>query len=162
MHTVRYQFVRGKGFTSRAIGYFGGDYYSHVDIILPNGRLFGARSDRVGGRPPGVWDRPPNYEQWAARCIIQLGCTTDQYSKFYATAVAQTGKPYDHLAIVAFALNRNWRESDSWICSELGAYCLEQAGICHKLVLPANKVTPGALALVCSALSAEVYPYNPA
>lgn len=149
--TVQVQFVRGKAWTSKAIGYT--DDFSHMDIVLPTGRLFGARSDRVGGQPPGVWDRPDNYEVWAMRMRVTIPTTAAQAKLFYDTAWAQRGKKYDKWAIAGFIFRRDWREDDSWICSELGMYCLEVARIVPKLWIGANKIDPGMAAMACTALS---------
>ena len=43
-------------------------------------------------------------------------------------AQTQCGKPYDWTAITGLALNRNWREDDSWFCSELVAAAFEKVG----------------------------------
>ena len=43
-----------------------------------------------------------------------------------------THKPYDKLAIVAFAVNRDWRSPDAWFCDELVAVGLEHAEVVRK------------------------------
>ena len=71
---------------------------------------------------------------------------------FYAFLKTQIGKPYDHSAILGFALDRDWRQSDSWFCSELVAAALEKAGyFSFCLAAPANKITPADLLLALSA-----------
>lgn len=45
-----------------------------------------------------------------------------------AAAKTQLGKPYDFLAIVGLWLRSGWDETDSWFCSELVAWALEQGG----------------------------------
>ena len=52
----------------------------------------------------------------------------------------QVGKPYDKLAIVAFAVNRDWRSPDAWFCDELVAAGLEHAQEVRKLAPCLNRL----------------------
>lgn len=156
--TVRLQFVATPGIGSSLIRWFGhGTGVTHVDAVLSGlslkpGKpdLLGARYDNVGGGK-GVLIRPADYEQWTKKIEVAIPCTAAQEATFYATLKSQLGKPYDWTAIAAFFVNRDWRETDSWFCSELQAWALEQAGIFQHLVLPSNKIDPGDLLLLCSA-----------
>lgn len=149
---VRAQFVRGSGWASAGIAIFSAGHLSHVDLVLPDGRLLGARSDSVGDAPPGVRVRPAGYEDWSMRVLVELPATPKQAQKFYDFAMLQVGKRYDHLAIFAFALNRSWRDTEAWFCSDMLMACLEHAGLCPHLYLPTNKITPVAAATVMTAL----------
>ena len=108
--------------------------------------------------PAGVQCRPDNYEHWLHRTVFRLPCTMLQQQSYYAFIHSQEGKPYDPLAIAGFALERNWRKADSWICSELQAASGESAdmwGILdavgeRKLFVPNNSIAPGALAMLIS------------
>lgn len=162
MAAIRLQFVAESGLASATIGWFSAGHLSHVDAMLPDGRLYGARSDNVGGAPPGVWERPADYARFARRVVATLACDDRQYLRWRIFLRDQRGKPYDRLAILAFAANRNWREDDSWICSELQARALEIAGIVPPLYLAANKITPVALALAVSALPTAIVSEAPA
>lgn len=156
MSSVRLSFVAARAFSSRLIEWFGAGGWSHVDNVLPNGRLLGARSDwvKVDGRPypPGVQIRPPDYERWPKRLILEIPCTDRQAKDWLSFLMGQVGKPYDHLAILAFAIDRNWRDDDAWFCSELVVRALEVSGICPKLQASPNKISPGACMLVASTL----------
>lgn len=44
-------------------------------------------------------------------------------------AASQIGKPYDLAGAVGIAVHRDWGEDDSWFCSELVAYALQEAGL---------------------------------
>lgn len=149
---IRLQFVLGHALSSRAIAWFSAGHFSHVDAILPDGSLLGSRSDRICGIEPGVRIRPAFYEVWRSRVVIELPCGYDQERAYYGFLHRQIGKPYDHTAIWGFAAGRNWREDDSWFCSELQASALERAVLREPLYLAANKITPVALALVVSAI----------
>jgi uncharacterized protein YycO len=149
---ISLRFVCGAGLSSRAIAWFSAGHLSHVDAVLPNGDLLGARYDNVGGGT-GVRARPPGYEKVARVLVMQIPATPQQESDWLTFLRAQNGKPYDSLAIWAFVINRSWRATDSWICSELQAAALEACGIVHPgFYLQSNKITPVALALAVSAI----------
>jgi len=151
---IRLQFVLGMGLSSSAIAWFSAGHFSHVDAILPGGRLLGARSDRVGHRPPGVQIRPAGYEPWKERVVMTLSVTPNREKSFLGFLHTQIGKPYDSTAILGFAAGRNWRDPKDWFCSELQAAALEAAGVVPALYSPVNKITPAALATVMSAIGA--------
>lgn len=153
---VQVQFVRQADPISSGIAWFGGSPFSHVDAVLPDGTLLGARSDRVGGKPSGVQIRPPNYEKFAARVRFSVPATDAQAGAFYDFLHKQVGKPYDRSAILGFVTGRNWRHEDQWICSELIARAGEMSTIFPFLYLAANKITPGSCALAFSAIGATV------
>lgn len=150
--SVTLQFSAGNDFESNLIKWFGGGpAYSHVDIVLPDGNLLGARSDKCGDIPPGVQIRPSDYLAGQSTFQIKVPSYHEDHEKeFYAFLAEQVGKPYDALAIAAFVVGRNWRCNDAWFCSELAAAALEYSRLIFPLAAPANKVTPGDLLLVLS------------
>lgn len=152
---VRLQFVREDAITSRLIAWMGAGEFSHVDAVLDDGSLLGARHDRIGGKPPGVQIRPPNYAMFTRRAVFTLNAGLEQAKRFNAYLLSQIGKPYDMSCIYGFITGRNWRRADSWICSELQAVALETAHISPPLYLAAYKVSPCTLATVASALDAR-------
>ena len=83
-----------------------------------------SRGDRCGGQPSGVRIRPAGYRKWVRRVVFEVPATFAQELAWQAFLIAQVGKPYDGEAILAFAFGRDWREPDSWICSELQAAAL--------------------------------------
>ena len=132
------------------------DRIGHVDIVMPNGTLLGAQhEDGLGGRPAGVQIRPETYLHDAKANNITdavIPVTDAATARAFAFAMAQVGKPYDTAAIAGFISGRDWRSPDSWFCSELAAATLEAANVFPQpLVAPANKITPAALLLLCSA-----------
>lgn len=150
--SIRLQFSRQADPISSAIAWFTQGDLSHVDAVLPSGSLLGARSDKVGGIRPGVRMRPPHYTEWALTVTFEIPCTEAQALDFWGFLYNQIGKPYDTSAIWGFVFGRDWREQDSWICSELQAAALEHAGIAQPLYLTANKISPNSLCLLVSAL----------
>lgn len=145
------QFVRGKDFGAKAIMWFSHAPYSHVDTVLPNEQLYGARSDKVGGQPPGVYGRVPSYVEGCPVLRIQVAMPPVMEAKYFDFILAQRGKPYDSSAIWGFGFGRNWRDDDSWFCSELVAAGLEASDYFgHPISLDANKITPADLILALS------------
>ena len=153
MPQVTAQFVLGYGLISSLISYRGGRY-SHVDLVLPDGRLLGARSDKIGFIPPGVQIRPPVYDHWKICDRFSLDCTKQQADTFYDFGIDQIGKPYDKIGILGFIADRDWREEDAWFCSELLTAALELA-LSVNLPLGVNKIDPTAAALIFSTLGAK-------
>jgi len=118
---------------------------------MVSGALVGARSDAIGGQLPGVRVRPPGYELWSRTEIVRLPIDSTVETAFWTFLSQQLGKPYDKLAILAFAVQRDWREDGSWFCSELIAAALEKSGwFTGPLSDVANKITPRDLLLILS------------
>ncbi len=139
------QFVTEADPVSAVIRYFSHSVVSHVDMVLDGGWLFGAHWQG------GVKRRPPHYARWSR--IIRVKLPTLNADDVEAAALTQDGKPYDMKAIFAFALDRDWRDSDSWICSELHAWALERGRYFERpLMLPASRITPGDLLFLTSTL----------
>jgi hypothetical protein len=145
----RQPFIRGmwranRGLSSKAIECFGMSVMSHVDIMLANGDLVGARSDQIyyRGRDPrffggylsaGVQLRPHDYESCNEILVLEKPVSHDQHRLCMQFLAAQIGKDYDKIGILDFALCRNrwrdWRDPSSWWCSELFAGMLEHGGV---------------------------------
>jgi uncharacterized protein YycO len=108
---------------SKFIRYMTDSDFSHVDLVLPDGSLLGARTDG------GVKIRKAGYAKFSKIAIYQADVPDEVGAKIYEFARAQVGKKYDKTGIVNFFIqNRNWRETDSWFCSELAAAAFAQAG----------------------------------
>jgi hypothetical protein len=158
------QFVLARGWSSSLILLAGGGTialgFSHVDIVLPDGSLFGARTDFPVNGKVGVQRRPAGYgaATWIRRELFELAATPEQEKRGYDFLLAQEGKPYDQLAIVAFFTDRDWRDDDAWFCDELYLRFLEVAGVCPPLYLPANRMNPTGAANIASALKAVPRP----
>lgn len=153
MASLTFQFSRQSGFISWLISYFAHGIYSHVDAVEATGWLYGARSDICGKIPAGVQSRPDGYAKFVVTKRVTIPITDEQEKEFWAFVYGERNKPYDKMAILAFAIDRNWREDDSWYCSELAARALE---VCKffsfRLAVPDAKITPDDLLLVLSAM----------
>lgn len=138
------QFSTEDGLASEMVRVFSRGWASHVDVALPDG-LLGARFQG------GVRIRAPNYCAFRRIQSVVLSATLAQEETFVQFLRAQVGKPYDATAIAAFAAARDWREPDSWFCSELVAAALETCGwFPHPLAFASNEITPRDLLLVVS------------
>jgi hypothetical protein len=152
MGQIVMQFAGSSSVTSQLIEWFDHGEYAHVDTVMPDGLLLGARNDVMAGYPAGVQLRGPDYQQGYSFKRVALPCTDAQQKAYYDFVLAQVGKPYDSKAIAAFVVGRNWRAPDSWFCSELCAAGLEASGVVPPLSAPVNKIAPDDLLLILSAL----------
>lgn len=123
--TVKIQFSTQHCWDSSVIRRVTWDGDSHVDMVLPpDGLLLGAR---LSG---GVQIREPKYSTFTSCHLKSIEIPEENAQRVYDAAISQIGKPYDKMAILNFALHRkrDWRETRSWICSELIAWVFEEAG----------------------------------
>jgi hypothetical protein len=126
-----------------------GFWPTHVEAVMPEGKLLGAMSD-------GVKSRDAHYD--AGKCVrekfVQLRTSEGRAASFHAFLRSQIGKPYDTWAIVSFyskRQGRDWQAPDSWFCSELIAKGLAACGLfpAH-LADEFSRITPRDLLLLIS------------
>jgi hypothetical protein len=150
-------FCQAADLGSRLIRLYDHGAWSHVDVLMPDGTRLGARDDVRAGVPAGVQIRPAGYAGFSRELAVPIAATHAQQAEFYDFLSAQLGKPYDETGLVSnFILGRDWREPDSWWCSELAGAALEPDGACifpYRLGTPLNKLTPDGLFLACSAIA---------
>lgn len=171
---IRYQFVASAAtwnplsWSSPAIAWWGGGWrgYSHVDLLLPDGSLLGARSDAIGGKPPGVQIRPgePNpYEKWIRRSIVVFIRPQAEVDAWEALARSKIGDAYSKKDIedLIFGKQPIRPDSGSWICSMFGAWTAVERKLMDDPGCPVGQVIPDTLhACLCSAGGAAAY-YGP-
>lgn len=155
MSAIILRFVGGDdNFVSRAIRADSGGFWCvHVETLSPEGTLIGAHLDG------GVQARARDYDAgtFSREEYVTIPATDTEAAAFYAFIRSQVGKPYDLAVIAALAASdivgpRDWREPDSWICSEVIAAALEAAGTIPKVVIDINHLTPRDDRLILSAL----------
>lgn len=112
---ITLQFSTQDKLFARLIDWWTWGDYSHVDLVLPDGRWLGARGDGVKVREPYPVARRLRVTVEAPAAVLQL-------------VLSQVGKPYDFLAILGFICHRDWQEEDSWVCSELIAWAFARGG----------------------------------
>ena len=130
---ITLQFSTTRHISSKAIQFFTWSWASHVDFVLPDGKLFGALATQDGG---GVrlhdaenYTRIERFQVDAPESIIDI-------------AMTQEGKPYDWAGIFGLVLReRNWEDDDKWFCSELVAWSFKQGGF-PLLNETSNRITP--------------------
>lgn len=121
---ITLQFSSTKEYSSRLIRFFTWSWASHVDFVLPDGKLLGALALEGGGgvqyhdlHKPSYYTRVERYEVDAPDSVLDF-------------AKSQIGKPYDWAGIFGVvARNRSWERDDRWFCSELAAWSFQQAGV---------------------------------
>jgi hypothetical protein len=158
---VRIQYSAQHDAGSLAIRYWSAGPFSHVDTVLPDGRLLGARSDVLKGIPSGFQIRPAGYAKFSRICIVELEMTGDQFFAFNQFEQQQIGKPYDGPGILGFVFPsfvhaRDWREPDSWFCSEEKQAGLEVCKWMPEVHFPDNRVTPVANYQMVQARGAKI------
>lgn len=152
---IRIRFVTGNDWLSNAIRFGERDgWATHAEAVMPDGSLLGAH---LAG---GVQIRPAGYDKatMTREAIIELWLAPNNVfaveDAMTRTAWdflnAQVGKPYDTTAIAGLALDRDWRETDSWFCSELMTAALEACGYLPRLAAADNHISPRDLLLVLS------------
>ena len=104
---------------SAAIRFSTRSWASHVEFLLDDGRTFGAKKDGVKYRLASACRHYTRVELYTAPGIEDA----------FLWATSQSGKPYDFSAIFGIALDRDWRQTDSWFCSELVAAAFEQVSM---------------------------------
>jgi hypothetical protein len=134
------RFVRGTGWDSKVIEWGSRSWTSHVELSCRN-ETFGAQL--VGGVK---WRSPsdPCYRRVTRAEIWDLEINDNQFALLTGVIHKTNGLPYDWRAIVSFAFGeRDWREPDSWFCSEWAAMLLETLGIVKfSDKLPFDRITP--------------------
>jgi hypothetical protein len=145
---IRVRFVTTEDPVSAGISFAEyGFWATHAEAVMPDGTLLGAHYDG------GVQARPSDYDKgkFKRQGIVEIPADDTTTNRFHAFMTSQVGKPYDITAIAAFVARRDWREPDSWFCSELVAAGLEDAGwFAAPLATEVNHLTPRDLLLIIS------------
>lgn len=146
MPLINWRTVNGPGFVREAISIIertGPGGVSHAEFVFGS-ESFGSRS------PDGVKYRPLDTYPVDIRFVAPV--TAANYSKGMAFLAAQNGKGYDYLADAGIAADRDWRDPDRWMCSELLTAALEQFGVIHAVAGEVNFVTPQDVLVYSSAM----------
>lgn len=137
---ILFQFVSDNRPGSIIIRWFTWSHYSHVDLVLPSKKDYSAypympvkwhpEGALLGARfHGGVKIRPHNYCKFSRIALATKMVTEHEAEILYRSALGQIGKPYDIMAIVAFAIHdRDWENTAKWFCSELAAWLMKKIG----------------------------------
>lgn len=148
---INVRFVTGNDFISNAIRTGERDgWATHAEAVLADGSLLGAHIDGGVQIRPAGYDKATMTRELIVRLEVSANTALPAETLFYDFLRAQVGKPYDVTAIAGLAFDRNWREDDSWFCSELMAAALETCGYLPALSAANNHISPRDLLLVLS------------
>lgn len=117
MEHIKVIFARSPKPFSLAIRLFTWSHWSHVAVIMPDGKTV---IEARGGE--GVVETHIN--EFKRRYVEYKSCrlpVMDRQEAFRELR-KELGKPYDMTAIYSMVFRRNWQETDSWFCSELVAH----------------------------------------
>jgi hypothetical protein len=157
---IRSQFVLGASCSSRAIAWWGQGYggFSHVDAVLSDGTLAGARSDIIrplGGGPAipaGCQIRPANYEKWTRVMVMSRQVddgTAQMWDQFFRTRAGKI--KYDKGDILGFIIGKDRATPGRWICSAWNADGAQTLDLLPSICLPLTQITPNTLSAIYSA-----------
>jgi len=144
------RFVEGGAWDSKVIQYSTRCRWSHVEALGPDG-TFGAML-KGGVRWRKLYDA--SYRGALHVEVQEIACSAFAEAEFWQFLQEQNGKPYDWRAILSFGLGeRDWREEDSWFCSELLCRALEVAGLLELPGdIPVSRITPRDLWILVAGL----------
>jgi len=145
-----------RGLRATLIGIVGGGGYCHIDVVTRDGYLRGSRPDRLGYKPPGYQDRPPDYLDglWVRQDTFTLNVSAAQHRRYWDFSLACLGDDFDSRGLFGFG-TRQWRTPGAWFPSEQVAAAWEYSEITPKFFETANRVDPGDCAFVLCALRAS-------
>ena len=145
---IKIRFVTGNDFISNAIRVGERDgWCTHVEAIMPEGTWLGAHLDGGVQARLADYDKITRTRELIIEIIAPNSNVEDKFNEFLRT---QVGKPYDVKAVFGLGVGRNWRDANSWFCSELIAAALETCGYLPRLSVMDNHISPRDLLLVLS------------
>jgi hypothetical protein len=136
-----------------------------VAMVLPGGmEVIDARSDRVGGVPPGVQIRPISYLKGQRTLWLNIPCTKEQAeaSERNLRSTPPLHRPYDTRGILNFATgslgDRSWQNESAFFCSDLGIWNLWKIGVLGGPLIEPTRIDPGEALAICWGLHAVKAP----
>lgn len=159
---IRLRFVTSPDTSSEMIRYQGGVSMpftpSHVEALSQDGKFYIGQHMQGGMQP-----RPVGYDSSdiltlpdgrKADIIVELPCTSDQETAFYAYVHDKIGMPYDWVSILGFVLTEmHLHTVGSLICSAVMTAALRTKGceyFAKPLTVPFHHISPRDLLLMLS------------
>jgi hypothetical protein len=145
MALLRIDLLMGPDLTSKPIAWFGNgpDGYSHCASVLADGRYLDARSDTLGGVPPGIHIRDPATEAWVRKRRCTLSVDQATYDAWEANLRAKISDKYAKGDIIGFLVDRMLHRVGTYDCSALVVDALQHVKrVPFPLWLPAHRITP--------------------
>jgi hypothetical protein len=149
--SIQLNFVCGTSIASAAISWFGfgPKGFSHVDAIMPDGMMLGARATRIGSVPAGVQLRKPGYLKWERQAVVTIPSTPQQEEAWQKWLMSKINSPYDEKAILGFLLDQSWSTPGDYICSALQTGALKEIGVLKRPTpVRDSQITPDSLFLM--------------
>jgi hypothetical protein len=146
--TITFQFVTGNEAASALIRWKTDSEISHVNVVMPDGKLLGALLDG------GVRVRDANYCKFTLQILVTVPLTDTECFLFWDSIAEAIGQQYDRAGIVGIALGNNLCAPGEVFCSELITRYVNQnsaAKIVHIAKDP-SKVDPEMLRVVLTAI----------
>lgn len=151
---IRFQLVRGRSLSSHLIAWWGVGWngWSHVDCLLKDGFLIGARDDWLrmpSGKqvPPGIQIRDPGYQSWERRTVFTLQADALVTQAWEAYVRAQVGLQYDQKDILDLVVGKKPVDHKMRICSAFATDSLQASGVWPKLLSHESlQITPDTFA----------------
>ena len=114
--------------------------YSHVDGLLPDGSLLGARTGWLTTYGEGVRVRPPNYTTFSA--IAHRSYPVDA-EKAIAVAMTYVGDPYSWQEDAGYVIPWFWKHvvPKSYNCSAFWAHVIRKCGV-DPFLAPLPSISP--------------------
>lgn len=147
--------VMGYGPSSGVIALFSAGHFSHIDARVPPqgipgipwapGSLVGSRSDKIGGKPPGLQSRPYGYERVFRAMNFYLPAKAEQETIFWNHLYSEEGDKYDKAGIFSFVFNSNLHSPGEFFCSAAILDALEACDWMHPTYSPFWKIAPVSL-----------------
>ena len=161
---MKWRFVCENDCISRTIAWWGNGWrgFGHVDASVAGGYL-GARSDRKGGKPPGVQLRPKDYLKGhlIRVSILDIFLPPLIEDELQDWLLKQIGRKYDISDIGDLLLGRRAKNNGQWICSALQDEGAQKFKLYHFPGIPAQQITPDTFhALLCSRGAKEISAYD--
>lgn len=157
MSEIAVDFLAGTGPASALIERFGFPQgYSHAASVLKDGTYLDARSDVVGGVPPGVRIRDPKKYRWIRKRRVSLEVTPAEYDEWEKNLKSHLTDQYDKRAILGFLEGKSMHTAGQWICSALAVNSSQHVSrlwepfkhlgyIPFPLVIAAHEISPDML-----------------
>jgi hypothetical protein len=159
MAQIAIDFLRGAGWSSQAIEYFGlgAGGYSHCASVLSDGRYLDARNDVIAGIPAGVHIRLPVTEKSTRRLRATLEVSQEIYAEWEKNLRAKIGDAYGRGDILDFILGRPGHANGHYICSALAVNALQHVKVVpFPLPWAAHQITPNSVLVVVAAVGFSV------
>lgn len=140
---VYLRFTSSHTFVSWLVSTWTGQWPSHVEFVIGNGKYLGSDIDVGVAEVDDEYYKDSKFKRVKYYKIL---VSKTEHDLVYIYAREQLGKDYDTIALIGNIFRRNWQETKNWFCSELVAWALEKAG--NSVIRNrTNRVTPGDLLL---------------